>query len=92
MPEWLRKLVTTKEGRVVIGQPPNVPVLIAAGLSVLAFLLGFLAPGAALWVGRAASLAWIYWAALELFTGVNGFRRILGGVVFVLSILGLFRQ
>lgn len=91
MPAWLRKLVTTKEGRVAIGQPPNVPVLIAAGLSVLAFLLGFVAPGFAHWVGYAASVAWIYWASLELFAGVNGFRRILGGVVLVFSVLGLFR-
>ncbi len=92
MPPSLRPLFLTKEGRIVIGQPPNGPVLVATGLSVLAFLARHTIHGApALWLSRAAALAWIYWSALEVTTGVNPFRRLLGTVVLLLSLYGLFR-
>ena len=91
MPEFLRRIGTTKDGRVVFYQSPNGPVLVATGLSVLAFVAGFLNAGAGLWIGRAASIAWMYWSALEITTGVNTFRRLLGGAVLIAVVVNWFR-
>ena len=68
------------DGRIVMGQPPNVAILIFTGAIVLTFLLP---PRAAVVSGviAYASLAW--WAYDELFFGVNPFRRMLGAAAVV---------
>ena len=74
----LRRLFETKGGDIVVGQRPNGPLLLALGLSALAFLAG------GRWgAGVASALAWAYWSALEIGWGVNPFRRILGASVLV---------
>jgi hypothetical protein len=73
------------DGAIVIAQPPNLPIIIWAGASMLKLIapsdqvrsgLDFLAFGAL-----------FTWAWLELFEGVNYFRRTLGLVVLI-SLLG----
>ena len=88
MPPFLRRLCTTNEGTLVVGQAPNGPALVATMLSVLSLIP--LGPFR-LWIARAAAIAWIYWSGLEIFSGVNTFRRILGGAVLLFVLLGLFR-
>ncbi|MCY7326313.1 MAG: hypothetical protein LH605_09310 [Microbacteriaceae bacterium] len=68
------------DGRVVLGQAPNLAILSFTGALILAFVLP---PRAAVVVGMIAygSLAW--WAYDELFFGVNPFRRMLGAAAVV---------
>lgn len=68
------------EGR-VLGQAPNLPSLLTTGATVTALVAR--AAGAprieraASWAGVVAS---VWWAAGELTSGVNPFRRIQGGL------------
>ncbi len=68
-------------GEIVIAQPPNLPLIvwIAASLLKLIFPTGVVNTG--LDVVALGSL--FTWAWLELFQGVNYFRRALGIVVFI---------
>ncbi len=73
-------------GNIVIAQPPNLPLLVALGATALKFIVP---PGnLALVVDAVAFGAWFTWSWLELFDGVNYFRRGLGLVV-LLSIIVL---
>jgi len=78
------------EGRIVIGQPPNPPLYVAAVFFVVRFL-PFDAAGTISFFGF--TFAMLYWSYLELFHGVNTFRRILGllvGGFFLISLLQRF--
>lgn len=78
------------EGRVIIGQAPNPPLYVAAAFFVVRFLPFEAAETISFWGFTAAML---YWSYLELFQGVNTFRRILGllvGGFFLLSLLRRF--
>jgi hypothetical protein len=73
--EWLFR--DSRSGRIVVGQWPNLPLLIFAGAVAAEWLL---APAGLLGAGLRAlqlgSLVW--WAADELLRGVNPWRRGLG--------------
>lgn len=75
---WLFRSRTT--GRITIAQMPNIPLLVFFAATTARLLLR---PRGQ--VGMAVSvvaiLGLVAWAALEVFRGVNPFRRILGGVV-----------
>jgi hypothetical protein len=68
-------------GEIVIAQPPNLPLIIwfVASLSQLVFKTGQLNLG----LDLVATGSLFIWAALELFQGVNYFRRMLGLIVLV---------
>ncbi|WP_340643584.1 hypothetical protein [Phormidium pseudopriestleyi] len=68
------------EGNIVIAQPPNLPMLVG----ITTTLLTFVVPSGNLHTGLDAIAfgSWFTWAWLEIFDGVNYFRRALG--VFVL--------
>ena len=89
MIDWLFR--DRRTGRIVIAQMPNVPLivfLVASVVKRLASPRGMVGTGlSALIVG---SLLW--WAGDEMLRGVNPFRRILGGVVAVVTIAGLLRE
>jgi hypothetical protein len=72
------------EGKIVIAQMPNIPLVVwlVASLSKLVFTTGRINIG--LDVIAFGSL--VIWAGLELFQGVNYFRRSLGFLVLVGSI------
>lgn len=84
-----QKIFRTKEGDIVIGQPPNPPIALAVIFFVLAQLPG---------LGRfqdgleALSIAFfITWAYLELTQGVNLFRKLLGVMgLSALAIMAFF--
>jgi hypothetical protein len=69
------------DGQFVIGQPPNLPILIwgGASLSQLIFKTGQINFG----LDILASGALFVWAILEIFEGVNYFRRSLGLLVLI---------
>ena len=75
----------TRDGRVVLGQKPNLPLVVW----FVAFILRLVFPDGAFGLGMyvISFVAIFIWAWLELFMGVNIFRRILGFVVLVLSVI-----
>ncbi|MGB3310211.1 MAG: hypothetical protein WBG32_11600 [Nodosilinea sp.] len=82
-PSWFDLIFRDREGNIVIGQKPNLPVIVA----VVATLLQAILPSGSLQtiVALIAFGTWYSWAWQELFAGVNYFRRSLG----LLTLLGL---
>ena len=70
-----------QEGKIVIAQMPNLPLLVGLAATLLQLIL----PNSALKTGvdLVAFGALFTWAWQELFEGVNYFRRALGLVVLV---------
>jgi hypothetical protein len=75
-----------KTGRIVIAQFPNLAFLVWLGATVIGLVTSGTASSVLTWIGTGA-LA--FWAADELLRGVNPFRRILGAVVLVWTVVGL---
>ena len=75
------KIFRDSNGNIVIAQPPNPPIIVwgVASLLQLIFTSGFINVG----LDLIAFGSLFTWAWLELFQGVNYFRRILGFVVLV---------
>jgi hypothetical protein len=78
------KLWRDKNGRVVIWQTPNVFLIGWAVLTIVSLFL----------IGKAANIfediatgSLAIWSLLEIFKGVNYFRRLLGAVVMVFAIM-----
>jgi hypothetical protein len=68
-------------GSIVIAQPPNLPILVA----VTTTLLTLVVPSGTFYTGLDAIAfgSWFTWAWLEIFDGVNYFRRALGLFVLI---------
>ena len=84
--DWLFR--NRQTGRITIAQFPNAALwlfLIAATLRSLIDPTGW--PSTALKAAATAGLLW--WAADELFRGVNPWRRLLGGMVLALQVARL---
>jgi len=88
----LRWLFENREtGRITVAQMPNLPLAIflaAAGLRML--LHPRHAFGVAVSIIATGALLW--WALGEVARGVNPFRRILGGLVFAATVIGLLMR
>ncbi|WP_013334384.1 hypothetical protein [Gloeothece verrucosa] len=69
------------EGNIVIAQKPNLPFLVA----LVTTLAKFLVPSGNIYLALDAVAfgAWFTWAWLELFNGVNYFRKTLGLAVLL---------
>jgi hypothetical protein len=91
------KIFRDSNGEIVIAQPPNLPIIVWLTASLLKFIF----PSGAINVGLdvVAFGSLFTWAWLELFQGVNYFRRTLGLVVLIavvasrtvgLNVLGSF--
>jgi hypothetical protein len=89
LPALLRSLFADKNGRPVLWQRPNAPLIVWAVFTVLGKLLhtGRLATTA----GIIAHAAILVWAVLEIGWGASYFRRTLGVIVLVLTIFSLVR-
>lgn len=72
-------------GRIIIWQNPNPPLYIWAGATILAKLIqnGVLHN----LFEATAFIALLVWSLLEILRGVNIFRRVLGAVVLIVSLL-----
>ena len=87
--DWLFR--NRQTGRITIAQFPNVPLWIfIAGAAVRRFADTHGDVDAALTVVTTAAL--VVWALLELFRGVNPFRRMLGGGVLMVTLVGVARS
>ncbi len=82
------KVVRDKDGRVVLWQRPNLPILVWAGARALQWPLSGRAEQ---FVGLVGTGALLVWAVLELFSGVNYFRRALGLLVLVVLLAAVLR-
>lgn len=82
---WFDRIFRDKDGKIVIGQPPNLPIIVWAIASVLKliFTSGIIATG----LEAIALIAIVFWSLAELFQGVNYFRRGLGLVVLIGTIV-----
>jgi hypothetical protein len=78
---WFDKVFRDSEGKIVIAQPPNLPLIvwIAASLLKLLVTTGKINLG----LDLVAFGVLFTWAWEELFQGVNYFRRALGLIVLV---------
>lgn len=77
----LDKTFRDSEGNIVIAQPPNLPLLLGITATVLKFIVK---SGNIYTVLDAIAFGCLFtWAWLELFEGVNYFRRTLGLLVLV---------
>ncbi|MBD2770851.1 hypothetical protein [Iningainema tapete] len=79
------KIFRDSNGEIVIAQPPNLPIIVwvTATLLKLVFTTGEINTG----LDLVAFGSLFTWAWLELFQGVNYFRRALGFVVLIGVIL-----
>jgi hypothetical protein len=84
------KLFRDATGQIVIGQPPNLPILIwvSATLLKLVFKTGQVKLG----LDLLAFSSLLYWSFLEITQGVNYFRRDLGVVVLIALIASVIQQ
>ncbi len=78
------------DGKVVIWEMPNLPLIVWAVFTGLSVILskGTLADVCS-WIGSAAL---IIWSLLEIFRGVNYFRRALGLLVLIFAIASLIKN
>jgi hypothetical protein len=73
-------------GRVVIWQTPNAPLIAWVVLTLISLFLNGAVSSFFSWAGI---VAMFIWALLEIFKGVNYFRRTLGAVVFIMMLLSI---
>ncbi len=78
-----------KRGNWALWQTPNALILAWAGFTVLSFLFAGWLGDTFAWV---ASISLIVWSLLEIFRGVNYFRRVLGALVFIFAIMVVIKS
>lgn len=86
-PGWVEWLFADREtGRIVIAQFPNFPLWAAIVLFAARVVVGWFDP-VATWLESGLDLGFViaisWWAVLEIFSGVNPWRRFLGAAVLV---------
>ena len=82
--ELINKTVKDPRGRITLAQSPNLPLLIFLVFSVLAII--FRHSSSTLLFKPLAFGAIFVWSWMEIFSGINYFRRILGIVVLLMSL------
>lgn len=83
------KIWRDANGRIVVWQTPNVPLIAWAVLTFLSLLVNGRLADILYWLGSASL---IVWSLLELFKGVNYFRRALGLLVLFLALVSVFKN
>lgn len=81
---WQDKVIKDKNGRITLWQSPNLPLLTWAAATLASKLFAHGRPHQVLEIIAFGAI--FTWAWLEVFAGVNYFRRTLGLVVLILSI------
>lgn len=81
---FIDKFFRDSNGRIVIVQWPNAPLLFFFGAKLLAHVAKATAWRASFLIVAYLSLA--TWSLLEIFSGVNYFRRALGLVVLIICV------
>ncbi len=86
---FVNKVFRDKSGHIVIWQNPNLPLW----LWIVSVIFGLMIKNG-LWhevASRLGTAAIFTWSYLEIRSGVNLFRRIIGIVVMLVIIYGMFR-
>ena len=84
--DWF--LRSRETGRITVWQLPNWWLVLWAALRLAEVVTHGTLDDVLRW---AATLALAVWAGLEVLTGVNPFRRLLGAVVLAFLVVGLLR-
>lgn len=77
-----------KEGNVVIWQMPNWPLWVWVGFTLLSLFFSGSVADIFSWI---ASAALIVWSLMEIFKGVNYFRRAMGLLVMYFSVMTVIK-
>jgi hypothetical protein len=86
--KFKQKFFSDKNGNIVLWQAPNIPLW---GWFVLMVLSKVLSHGTLKNIAGDLGFGFlIIWSALEVVSGVNYFRKILGAIVLVLSLWSKF--
>lgn len=83
---FIDKCFKNKEGRITLFQAPNAPLVLWLASTTLSKLAIEHSTTQRLF-STVAFGALFTWAWLEIFSGVNYFRRVLGGTILVLIVL-----
>jgi hypothetical protein len=83
------KLWRDRQGRIAIWQTPNLPLIGWLVLTCLSLLFSGHLADVLSWLGSAAL---IIWALLEVFKGASYFRRALGLLILVMSVMSLIHN
>ena len=77
------KVFKDKDGKVVLGQAPNLPIILAMAFWVPSLIINTGVLHSLLYLLFLGFLGW--WAMLEILQGVNYFRRLLGllGLIYI---------
>ena len=87
-PKDISQFFKDSKGRIVIAQFPNWPLWVWLGATLLeSFKISFIPP---FWISTIGFIAILYWAGLEVFQGVNNFRRCLGLLVAIIVLMNRF--
>jgi len=81
---WVDKIAKDKNGNLTIWQSPNLPIIVWAVATLASKLITQGRPHQALTLIAFGAI--FVWAWLEIFFGVNYFRRALGLTILVLSL------
>ncbi len=84
--DWM--LRDRETGRIVVGQFPNIPLIVWIAATLLAAVTS---GGVHTAFSVLATLGLVVWAGDELIRGVNPFRRLLGAVVLGWKLYSLVR-
>jgi hypothetical protein len=85
---FLEKCYKDKNGKITLAQAPNLPIIVW----VTTLLLHKITTGTAADVMAAISFGAIFtWAWMELFSGANYLRRVLGLVVLISTIMSTIK-
>jgi hypothetical protein len=77
-------------GAIVIGQPPNLPILIWVSATLLKLVIK--TGQVKIFLDLLAFSSLLYWSFLEITQGVNYFRRDLGVIVLLALIISVIQQ
>jgi hypothetical protein len=84
----LDKFFRNSSGEIVLGQSPNVPFWVWVATKILGL---FIETGTfADFLDIVGTGALLVWAGLELLLGVNYFRRLLGLIILVFTLMNVF--
>jgi hypothetical protein len=78
-----------RDGKVVMWQTPNAWLISWAGFTVVSLFFSGRASDVFSWI---ASAALIIWSLLEIFSGVNYYRRVLGIAVLAYAAASLLKS
>lgn len=83
------KVWRDKHGNIVVYQRPNVLLIVWVVLTLASLFVPTGTPESVVWWASLAVLA--LWAVLEVWKGVNYFRKALGVIVLLLILLAAFK-